>query len=75
MEIAEDFTIVANRENCVSLVSKITMHDFEQYTGVLHMCVITVFYGLNSEFIERHSVSSLDFTPYEKNFENSRIAF
>jgi len=37
MEIAEDFTIVANRENCVSLVSEITMYDSEQYTGVLHM--------------------------------------
>lgn len=29
MEIAEDFTIVANRENCVSLVSEITVRDFE----------------------------------------------
>lgn len=34
MEIAEDFTIVANRENCVSLMSEITMYDFEQYMGV-----------------------------------------
>jgi len=65
MEIAEDFTIVANRENCVSLVSEITMYDSEQYTGVLHMWIITVF---NSKFIERHSVSSLDFKLYEKKF-------
>lgn len=37
MEIAEDFTIVANRENCVSLMSEITMYDFEQYMGVWYM--------------------------------------
>lgn len=37
MEITEDFTVVANRENCVSLVSEITMCDFEQYAEVLCM--------------------------------------
>lgn len=37
MEIAEDFTIVANRENCVSLVSEITMCGFELYKGGLHI--------------------------------------